>query len=314
MEQTSNAIKVGASDRDLNALLEGIREGERPFTRHFSQGEDFFLLLEREFEVPQFPIHHDVRDPKPPARYMEKLRSVVDQVAGLAPQVLRELIYYFDPAEILRPSFYRLFRVEECVYLFLARVDLTMRPATSTVIDRGTNDVTPRYRTRRLFVENCVVPLTAVTKEDGRVTSFQVRQTISQTWIGEQGRGYFVQGIWMDADLTKFFSRLFLPQGKRTYPYYPYLCKYKTICHSVLSLAPEGRKTTIPWLHRVIQFLLPAMDRIQTVMRTATFSEDMGYFRELKARVPEQWYEPWKRVRVEAYFNEQETKEYRIED
>ncbi len=36
----------------------------------------------------------------------------------------------------------------------------------------------------------------------------------------------------MDADLTKFFSKLFLPAGKKTYPYYPYLCKYKTVCQS----------------------------------------------------------------------------------
>jgi hypothetical protein len=314
VEQTSNAIRVGATDRDLNALLEGIPEGERPFTRHFSQGEDFFLLLEREFVVPQFPIHHDVRDPKPPARYIERLRAVIEQVIALAPQILRELAYYFDPTDILRPCFYRLFRIEESVYLFLVRLDLTMRPATSTVIERGTNDLTPNYRSRRLFVENCVVPLAAVAKEDGRVTGFQVRQTISQTWIGEQGRGYFVQGIWMDADLTKFFSKLFLPAGKRIYPYFPFLCKYKTVCHSAIRLSPESRSLIVPLMHRALQFLLPALERIQAEMKNETFSEAMPVFRDLKERVPVAWYEPWKNIRMEAYLNDVEAKEYRVDD
>ncbi len=314
MEQVSNEIRAVSSDPQMDALLAGIGDAERPFSRHFTQGEDFFIKLDGEYTVPHIAIHHDVRQPVPSAAYRASLLDVTGQVARLAPQVLRGLSYFFDPAEILRPCFYHLSTYEGRAYLYLLRIDLMMRASEGAVIERGTNDTTPRYRSRKLFLETAVVPLAEAPAEGGGPRSFRVRQTISQTWIGEQGRGYFVQGIWMDADLTKFFSRLFLPQGKRTYPYYPFLCKYKTICHSVLSLAPEGRKATIPWLHRAIQFLQPAMERIQNVMRTATFSEEIGYFRELKTRVPEQWYEPWKSIRVEAYLNEQEMKEYRIDD
>ena len=315
MEQISNEIGVGYSDRDINAILEAIGRDPRPYTRHFSQGEDFFLKLENEFTVPHFPIHHDVRRAEPSAEYLGVLSKVLDQVAGLAPQALKGLTYFFDPAEILRPCFYKLYRIEDSSYLYLLRVDLAMKSSDSTVVHRGTNDTTAMYRSRKLFLENTVIPLSDVLRdEDGRAKAFRVRQTISQTWIGEFGRGYFQQGIWMDLDLTRFFSRLFLPVGRKTYPFYPFLCKYKTVCQSVIDLSPEGRTTTMPSLHRAIGFLLPAMEAIQSEMRHGGFAEDMKIFRDLKARVPEAWYAPWEGIRVESYLNESEMKEFRIED
>jgi hypothetical protein len=181
------------------------------------------------------------------------------------------------------------------------------------VIERGSNDTTPRYAARKLFLEPLVIPLEQVVRGNGEVEAFRIRQTISQTWIGEQGRGYFVQGIWIDSDLTKFFSRLFLPPGMKCYPFYPYLCRYKTICQSVIELGPERRKTNIPDLHRALEFLSPAMDSIQAVMKSASFSEDMGYFRELKRRVPESWYSAWAAVRVAAYLNESDRREFSLD-
>jgi hypothetical protein len=315
VEQISNEIGVGYSDRDINAILEATGRDPRPYTRHFSQGEDFFLKLEKEFTVPHFPIHHDVRRAEPGAEYLRALSEVVEQAAMLAPQALRDLTYFFDPAEILRPCFYKLYRIEDSSYLYLLRVDLAMKGSDSAVVHRGTNDTTAMYRSRKLFLENTVIPLSDVLRDkEGRVKAFRVRQTISQTWIGEFGRGYFQQGIWMDLDLTRFFSRLFLPVGRRTYPFYPFLCKYKTICESVIDLSPEGRTTTMPSLHRAIGFLLPAMEAIQSEMRHGGFTEDMKIFRDLKARVPEAWYEPWEGIRVEPYLNESEMKEFRIED
>ena len=221
MEQISSEIRVGYSDRETNALLESRAEGERPFSRHFNQGEDFFLLLEGSYAVPHLPIHHDVRLPQPDPAYMAALRGVLDQVLELAPQVLKGLQYFFDPAEILRPCFYHLYRVEESLYLYLLRIDLTMRATEGTVIERGTNDTTPQYSSRRLFLETTIIPLDEVVRDDGIVKGFRIRQTISQTWIGEYGRGYFQQGIWMDMDLTKFFSRLFLPSGQEDLSLFP---------------------------------------------------------------------------------------------
>jgi hypothetical protein len=314
VDQISSEIRVGCSDRETNALLAGIADGQCPFSRHFNQGEDFFILLPKEFTVPHLPIHHDIRAREPVPAYAAALRGVISELARLAPQALKDLAYFFDPAENLRPCFYHLYRVDGSLYLYLLRVDLALRAAEAKVIERGTNDTTPRYSSRRLYLEPTVIPLEEAVREDGMLKGFRIRQTISQTWIGEYGRGYFQQGIWMDADLTKFFSRLFLPAGRRTYPYYPYVCKYKTVCQSVIDLSVKGRTGMIPALHRNLSFLLPVMERIQAEMKHATFSETLEVFREIKERVPAAWYAPWEAFRVTAYLNEQDMKEYRIED
>ncbi|HEY9595298.1 MAG TPA: hypothetical protein VHE79_12535, partial [Spirochaetia bacterium] len=253
------------------------------------------------------------RIPQPEAEYTAALRSVMESLVGRAPQVFRGLAYFFDPAEILRPCFYRVYRVEDSYYLYLLRIDLIARPTDTEIVERGTNDLTPQYRTNRLFLEPTVIPLDGVTRAADRVAGFHIRQTISQTWIGEFGRGYFQQGIWMDADLTRFFSKLFLPAGKRVYPYFPYLCKYKTVCQSLIRLAPDDRAAAVPQLHRSLRFLTPAMERIQAEIKNQSFSEQLPSFRELKSNVPDSWYESWKGITVEAYLNAAEMKEYRIE-
>ncbi len=204
--------------------------------------------------------------------------------------------------------------MEDRLFLYMLRVDLMMRPSEGSVVERGTNDLTPSYSSRRLFLEATLIPLEEVVKIGDRVSRFRIRQTISQTWIGEFGRGYFQQGIWMDADLTKFFSRLFLPREKKTYPYYPFQCKYKTVCASVIDLDPQGRAAAVPVLKRSLEFLQPVMDQIQEEIKNSSFSEDLGVYRELKGKVPPDWYQPWERVRVERYLNESDMKEFRIEN
>jgi hypothetical protein len=314
VEQITNEIRVGYSDPDINSLIASIGDTTAPFTRHFSHSEEFFLKLGSPFSIPHFPIHHDVRRAEPSPEYLETLRPVVEEVSIRAPQVLKDLVYFFDPAETLRPSFFQIFNLEEHRYLYLLRMDLVMKPFSGNVLERGTNDLTPRYSSRNLYLEAVVLPLDDVVVEDGKTKAFKVRQTISQTWIGERGRGYFIQGIWMDMDLTKFFSRLFLPSGARTYPYFPFLCKYKTVCRSMIGLAPQYRRSAVPDLHRAIGFLTPVMEDIQSALKSDSFEEDMPFYSGLKANVPEDWYEAWRNVRVEAYLNEAEMREFRVED
>jgi hypothetical protein len=194
------------------------------------------------------------------------------------------------------------------------KIDLMMKPTESTVVERGTNDRTPWYRSRRLFLEGTFIPLEEIIQEGDRLKAFRIRETISQTWIGEFGRGYFQQGIWMDADLTRFFSRLFLPPDRRSYPYFPFQCRYKTVCLSSIALSPDGRSSMLPGLDHALEFLLPVMDDIQAGLKGSTFSDDMPLFRELKGRVPLAWYAPWQSLRVETYLNEQDLKEFRIEN
>jgi hypothetical protein len=136
---------------------------------------------------------------------------------------------------------------------------------------------------------------------------------ISQTWIGETGRGYLVRGVWMDNDLTKFFSKLFFPAGKRLYPYYPFFCKYKTVCQMVPDLGAEGKKRALPLLHRAIQYLQPEMERIQKSLRGQGFSDALPEFRELKEKIPPYWQDAWSNLTVTPYLNRNEMKEFKLD-
>ncbi|MCK7508861.1 MAG: hypothetical protein MZV70_35770 [Desulfobacterales bacterium] len=104
------------------------------------------------------------------------------------------------------------------------------RPLDTELVEAGTNETTPSYRTRRLYLESELIPREGIEREEGRARAFRVRQLVSNTWIGETGKGYQVRGIWMDADLSKFFSKLFLPEGKRVFPSCPSSASTKTVC------------------------------------------------------------------------------------
>jgi hypothetical protein len=311
---TANRIRAGLSDPALNALLAGSPEGERPLSRHFSQTEEFFVRTREEYRVPRLAIHHDVRRPEPDPGYLARLAEVLRQLLQLAPQLWRGLTYLFDPAEVLRPCFFQLQSLGERRYLYLLRLDLAYRPQSHRVLERGDNDLSPAYSTRELYLESSLLPLQGVETENGRLDGLLVDQAISNTWVGETGRGYFVQGIWMDNDLTRFFSRLLLPSGLRTYPYFPYLCRYRTLCRSLVRFSEAEREAALPQLDRAYGLLKPVMGRVESALKGREFSEDNPVFRELKSRIPESWYLPWEGLRVEAYLNEYDHKEYRIED
>jgi hypothetical protein len=318
VEQISSEIRIGCADPGVDEAIAAAGSGTRPIGRHFSQFGDFFLMLEAEFTVPSLPIHHDVGEPRPSPHYLSLLRGIVAEVAGLAPQVFRDLGYFFDPTEILRPCFYQVSRQGDDAFLYLLRLDLAMRPAEGEIVARGTNDTTARWKSRKLFVEPAMVPL-AEAPVDGRTPAgFRVLQAITDTYIGEVGGGsgaaaYNRQGVWMDPRLTRFFSKLFLPDGMEVHPFHPFLCHYKTVCGLPMDLSPEGRRASIPRLQRALAFLLPVMDRIQAALGTAEFTEDLEIYRDLKKKVPESWCEPWRGVRVEAYLNERDRMEYRLD-
>ena len=313
MEKKSYIIRLNYTDSDINDLFRSEDTDQAPFARHYSQNEEFFLSLEQEFFVPSFPIHHDVRETEPTKRYLETLKIFLNSLVPMVPSVFQGLTYYFDPADTLRPGFFQLYRLGDIHYLYLLKIDLGYKPSEHEVVQAGTNDSTPEYRTKKLFLEGVIIPIEAVEVVENRIASFTIRQTISQTWIGETGRGYFVQGIWMDHELTKFFSKLFLPPKKRTYPFYPFQCRYRTICATVIDTAGELRKKSPPLLHRAIQFVLPAMDTIQDSLRSNDFSESMDTFQTLKRKVPEFWTGVWENLKVTPYLNERDMREFVID-
>ena len=314
MPYASSEIRCTYSDPEINELLAAVPSGEMVFTRHFNQVEEFFLRAGREYLVPQLPIHHDVRRAEPERDYLVRLKEVMAQLAALLPQVFRQLTHLFDPAEILRPSFYKLYRIADRHYLYLLHADLAYRPQSHRVLVKGSNDFTPAYSTPELHMEATFIPLAQAKSSGVQPESFRIDPLLSSTWVDEIGRGYFVQGIWMDNDLTRFFSRLLLPEGGKLYPYFPYACKYRTVCQNVIRFSPAQRQALLPQFDLVHVFLKPLMPEIEASLKGTGFSEDNISFRRLRRLIPEAWTALWAGIRVQAYLNDQGLKEFRIDD
>ena len=309
-----NEIRIAYIDSGINQIILGIPEASRnaPYGMRFNQAEDYFVELGSPLFVPRLAIHHDIRRLVPDADYATAIKDIMEQLRTLLPECFSGLTYFFDPAENLKPCFYRLYKAENEVYLYLLRIDLLPRPFDAETLEAGTNDTTQAYSTRRLYMESELIPLEAVMWESGRVKAFRIKQMISQTWIGETGKGYLVRGIWMDSDLSKFFTKLFLPAGKRVYPFFPLFCKYKTVCATSPILTSDGRRKLIPLLHHAVKFLAPEISHIQEILRNQKFSDTMPEFIELRDKIPESWKTPTADFSVSAYLNDREQKEYAL--
>lgn len=312
MDQILNEIRIAYIDSAISELLANCREpaGSPTYTIHFNQAEELFVKTGEALFVPQLPIHHDINRKNPDAPYIRAITDVIRQLISLLPSCMAGLNYYFDPSEILKPCFYHLYKVEESIYLYLLRVNLEPRHLEIDILQPGTNDNTPAYSTKQIYLESELIPLEAVMWENGRVKAFLLKQLISQTWIGETGKGYFVRGIWMDSDLSKFFTRLFLQPGKRIYPFFPLFCKYRTICGTAPILSNESRRRLLPVLHQAVKTLLPEVGRIQETLRNEKFSEELPVFKDLYAAIAEKWRAYLAEFRIQAYLNQNEQKEY----
>ena len=313
MEQATGDIRLGYSDSGMNEIISVSPAEPIAFTRHFDQNEDFFLRLPSSVVVPSLPIHHDVRRSSPGEDYLSALRDLTRALIARRLAIFHGLSYVFDPSEVQRPTFYALHEQGGRVDLYLLRLDLSFRPTVHEITERGSNDVSPAYRTDRLYVEADMIPVTDIIGSEFNPEGVRVEQIVSETWIGETGRGYFVQGIWLDRDLTKFFSKLFLPPGKRTYPYYPLTCKYRSVCMSVVDLLPTRRWEETPLLHAARDFLKPHIEEIQKALKEQAFSENLETFQRLKAKIDESRQKAWSSLHVRAYLNESDMKEFVVE-
>jgi hypothetical protein len=316
MDKPGNTITVYSTDNELNTLMRSYGSGKEkiaPLTGHYSHTEDFFLQLPSSFRVPSFPIHHNIDEHQPTHVYRNALHEFMHQVVPTVPGLFQGLTYFFDPADTSKPNFYQLYRIKDTLFLYLVQLDLSFKPPYCRLEQKGGNDASHAYTSDKLFLEPLLIPLESYREEGGFIRSFNVEQNISRTWIGERGKGYFVQGIWIDRDLTKFFSKLFLPRGTRSYPYYPFPCKYRTVCHAVLDYTPEGRKRHLGLLYHAKNFLIPHFESIQEALTNNDFREDLPLFESIKTKVPERWAEIWSSLKVKAYLNEQEMKEFRVD-
>lgn len=150
-------------------------------------------------------------------------------------------------------------------------------------------------------------------QENEETPTFRIKQTLSDTWIGETGRGYFTKGIWMDDDLTKFFTKLLVPKTVRIYPFYPFVCRYKTICENMADLSPGFRVSSLTHLIQALEFLSPFMEDIQERLRDNQFSEEMEFFQNLKSKVPDYWNLVFQDIKIETYLNQNDMREFKVE-
>ncbi len=324
VQQLLGTMQVTYSDPAINTIIRNASSQESAtgsttpagtalYTRHFTQNEEFFLRFPREYTVSSCPIDHDVRASRPGAEHLERIRNVVEQISGFAPEIFAGLTHLYDPMDVFRPLFFRLYKMEGQTYLYALRVDLHYRPALHHVTERGTNDRTPSYRTNAVIVESDLIPLERAVNENGKLRSLHLERPVGETWVGESGRGYFVQGIWIDRDITRFFSKLFIPPGVRTYPYYPFTCKYRAITHAVATLTESARRRSLPFLHEVRAFLLPRVQEIEKVLQKDDFNEQLPSFNRMKSEIAPNWNDIWKSFSLRMYLNDEDQREYELE-
>ncbi len=313
MEPISQFIDINYSDSEINSIISSPPRIGVPYTRHFNQNEEYFIKLGSVFTVPHLPIHHDVNKKTPTDEYLSGIRYVIEQLFSLVPDLFSDLSYAFNPFEVLKPRFFKHYRVGGQSCLYFLTIDLFYRTQEDEVVEKGSNDRTARYRTSSLFLEGLFIPLDEIATERTGTQSFRIKQTLSDTWIGETGRGYFTKGIWMDDDLTKFFTKLLVPKGVRLYPFYPFVCRYKTICENVADLSPEYRDSSLSHLIRALEFLTPFMEDIQEQLRDSQFSEEMEFFQNLKKDVPRYWDLVFKDIKIETYLNQNDMREFKVE-
>ena len=311
MDQILNVISISQTYNEIDKIIENCKE-QNAYTMHFSQNEDFFLKIKKTVIIPPFKVHHDINNPYPDDEYMTSLISIMEELLPFINCIVADTAYFFDPAEPLRPVFYKLYNFEEKYYLYLVRFDLSFKPHDCEIIEKGDNDITHKFSTENIFLDIDILPIEKLTERDTNTTDYFIKQSISRTWIGETGRGYFIQGIWMDNDLTKFFTNIFLPENILSYPYYPFICKYRTLTHFPLQFDPLYRGKHVAILDRSYNCLLPFMREIEKVFKDSVFDKEMDIYKNIKEKIDTNWYNDFSSLKIDRYLNNHGMKEYEI--
>jgi len=299
------------SDYEINQILTQKPQQEpQGFSRNFSQDEDFFLRLSKPMEIPSFEIHHDVNNPKPSEAYVNALTSLVRKLHPALPQLMAGLRWYFDPRDHLRPSFFALLRRNEKYYLYALVLDLLIRPRECQIITQGTNTKTPLYQTKNIYLDSYILPLEGAPQDTPQGKLAFVKKLFSDTFKGESGRGYFVQGSWMDPDLNKFLSKLFVPKGKRVYPYFPLRCLLSSLATTVAGLNPPARRKAAVLTDLLVEFLGPLVSSIQDVLKKQEFSPDLPLFQDIQNKIPESIKQYFLGFEIKVDLNEDNQREY----
>ena len=301
---------LGAPDPGLTAQLKVLGPGPEVLDRRYTQEEDFFLVLDRPFEVESFEIHHEVANPAPSARYLSALTAAVEAWGAQVPGVFQGLSWYFDPRDLFHPLFLQVLSSNRGRYLFLLRPDLTFRGHHGEVVTRGSNSMTTRFTSRHLFLEAEVLPLGAWDPSEG-VRGLTLKKLFPLTFQGEEGSGYFATGRWLDAEISKVLSRAALPPGTRTHPHYPLRCRFETLSTRCATPTAEGRRRSAALLEEAWPLVEPWADRIQSDLGADPYRDDHPLIAALRADWGDRLSARWGSYRIEPILNEHDQKEYR---
>ncbi|MBI9105762.1 MAG: hypothetical protein JEZ04_03400 [Spirochaetales bacterium] len=312
MEKLLDTISFRYSDPQIIGLLNEITSEPSGYSYNFNQNEDSFIKNNTDFSVPAIAIHHDVSKQKPSDEYLDTLRTLFANLFRIFPDVFAGTRYFFDAAEILRPCFIQIFKAEDSYYLYLLRIDLNIRLSDCSINISATNDRTAAYSSQKLFFESLLIPIKKpdLTTRGGEIP---INRLFSSTWTGETGTGYHLNGQWIDREITKLISTVFLPENARTYPYYPFKCDFNTVCFSPPILNPEGRRSFLTYMHKSLPMIIADIRKIETELKTEKFRKDMPLLLELKKKVPAEWTKIWSSLKISPYLNENEMKEYLLE-
>lgn len=244
----------------------------------FDEEERCFFRVPVAVPVPSFPVHHDLNDTVPSTDYTRRLTSVLNELTAQVPELFVDTRICFDPARVLQPIFQRLLSTNEPQVALRVQLDLRAHPQHDRIVRNAGNDYTAEYETRDIYADVEIVPV-----EEDRVS---VRQLLSPTWIGERGHGHMAQGIWIDRDLTRFFTALVEPSPARLYPYYPFSSRFRSLTHRPPSWKHEDIALSVKRYQQMSTVLVPALPDIETTFRAESFSRALPLIGELSGSIP----------------------------
>ena len=313
MEKTCDLL-LGPGHAAITALLKAtgaLAPVADTLPHCFTQEEEFFLELPQPLTIPALDVHHNVHQLEATEEYIAAVTGLVRELTRMIPAALVGLNWFFDPRDTLHPLFVQALSSKDKRYLYLLRIDLTCRPRHAETLERATNSRTARYRTNRLFLESEVLPLDALDTSTPEKKLY-LAKLFQNTWKGESGRRYHIEGQWIDQDITKFLTRSVLAPKRKSFPFYPLRCRYNTLSSTCLELSPEGRRKSAAILDLMWTQVAPRASIIQNRLQDAPFSENDELFAQVRTLCQPLIEPRLGSYRLEAYLNEQEQKEYRF--
>jgi len=312
MEKTSDFL-LGASNPLVTELFRNLNpvSVDDSVKRCFTQDEELFVQLKEPLLVPSLAIHHEVTKMTPSAEYGGLIQQLTSDLAQRLPALFSGLTWFFDPRDTLHPLFLQVLGAKEKRYLYCLRVDLTWRARFCEVLERGSNSRTPTYSTRSLFIESEVLPLASLDSSTSE-KRLHLAKLFRNTWKGEAGRRYHVEGQWIDQDITKFVTRAVLSPGRKTFPFYPLRCRFNTLSATCIDLDPQGRRKAATILELTWNQLASLAPEIQNRLQEFPFTEEDPLFLQARQACQPLVEPRLGNYQLEPYLNAHEQKEYRF--